>query len=86
MILAPTLPAPKAEQGLTVKRYAEHCKDASEKMERLRDNKLVLADSRRFFERQTGHSSRTKFLEQLEAIARDANMTFFDFEASGEVT
>lgn len=68
------------EQPLTTQRYVQHCKEASDKAERLQDNKRALAECRRLLERHTGRSSRRKFLEQLEAIARDANVTFFCLE------
>jgi hypothetical protein len=69
-----------SEQPLTAQRYLQHCKEATDRAERLQDNKRALAECRRLLERHTGRSSRRKFLEQLEAIAHDANVTFFHLE------
>jgi hypothetical protein len=69
-----------SEQPLTAQRYLQHCKEATDRAERLQDNKRALAECRRLLERHTGRSSRRKFLEQLEAIAHDANVAFFSLE------
>ena len=43
-----------SEQPLTGQRYLQHCKEATDRAERLHDNKRALAECRRLLERHTG--------------------------------
>jgi hypothetical protein len=70
----------QGEQPATTQRYLQHCKDASNQVTRLQDNRRALSECRRLLERHTDASSRPKFLNQLEAVARDAGLSFFSME------
>jgi hypothetical protein len=67
-------------------RYLQHCREAADKLSRLQDNKQALSSSRRLLERHLPQSSRRKFLEQLEDIAREANVPFFVLEDESKPT
>jgi hypothetical protein len=70
----------QAEGSSTATRYLQHCREAAERISRLQDNKQALSSSRRLLERHLPQSSRRKFLEQLEGIAREASVPFFSLE------
>ena len=67
-------------------RYLQHCREVADKISRLQDNKQALSSSRRLLERHLPQSSRRKFLEQLEGIAREANVPFFALEEETKPT
>ncbi|KAJ1494493.1 hypothetical protein T484DRAFT_1765646 [Baffinella frigidus] len=50
------------------------------------DNRKALAECRRLLERHTDASSRPKFLNQLEGVARDSGVSFFSMEDGSTAT
>jgi len=76
----------QAEGASTGARYLQHCREAADRISRLQDNKQALSSSRRLLERHLPQSSRRKFLEVLEGIAREASVPFFGLEEEGKPT
>jgi hypothetical protein len=76
----------QAEGATTGVRYLQHCREAADRISRLQDNKQALSSSRRLLERHLPLSSRLKFLETLEGIARESNVAFFSLEDESKPT
>ena len=74
------------EGAPTGARYLQHCREAADRISRLQDKKQALASSRRLLERHLPLSSRRKFLEILEGIAREACVPFFSLEDASKPT